>query len=84
MEYDCEIVPATRVLTDFNKVIHPLCTTCSNSGCSNPIVEQKISVFGMIKTTRIYDLGDTKFYVLKCEGYHKMDEGLEMEEEQEE
>jgi len=79
MEYECKIMPATRIYADFNKVIKPLCSTCVNHGCENPIVEHKISVFGVIQTTRLYKTGTHMFQVTECDGYRgELDEDEEI------
>lgn len=69
MEYECRLIPATKIYSDFNKVIKPLCTHCVNRSCENPIVDQKVSVFGEIHTTRLYKTGTHVFQVAECDGY---------------
>ena len=69
MEYDCQIVLANKIQAGFTKVARPLCTNCTNRGCTNPIVNKKISVFGKIMSTRLYDSGYGHFMVVSCEGY---------------
>ena len=80
MEDECEIILANKLLVGFNKVATPLCTGCANAGCSNPIVDKKISVFGKVMSTRLYQTGGSTFMVVKCEGYqpmHQEDEELD-------
>jgi len=77
MEYECEIVPANKILTGFNKVVNPLCSSCTNTGCTNPIVEKKVSVFGQVKTSRLYDMGTMSYYVVRCDGYFKERDDLD-------
>ena len=69
MEYECQLVVANRVLTDFNKVIRPLCSSCTNTACSNPVYNKKISVFGQIYSGRVYTSGSLDFFVTACDGY---------------
>jgi hypothetical protein len=84
MEYECELVLADRMCVDFNKTIRPLCTSCVNIGCSNPIVDKKISVFGTVMTTQLYETGTASFFVMGCDGYQPADgEDTEYEEEDE-
>jgi hypothetical protein len=81
MEYDCNIVNANKVYTDFNKVVRPLCSGCSNTACSNPIAEKKLSVFGKIHTGRFFFSGDMYFIVTSCEGYRGIDSDSEENED---
>jgi len=69
MEYDCQIVLANKIQAGFNKVVTPLCTHCKNRGCSNPIEEKKISIFGRTMTSRMFVTGSGVFMVVACEGY---------------
>jgi len=79
MEYDCQIVSAQSLLVDYNKVLPPLCSTCVNNGCSNPIVDHKVSVVGKIHTSRLYKVGGHYFQVMQCEGYRgEIDEDEEI------
>ena len=69
MEYDCQLLLASKLQVGFNKVATPLCTHCQNRGCTNPIVDKKVSVFGKIMSTRLYEAGGSSFMVVACEGY---------------
>jgi hypothetical protein len=82
VEYDCQIILATKILTDFNKVVKPLCSTCTNHSCTNPISEKKISVFGQVYTGRLFCSGDSYFMVTRCDGYRG--ETIESEEDDDE
>jgi len=74
VEYDCEIILANKIYTDFNKVVRPLCSSCTNHSCTNPVKEKKVSVFGKIYTGRFFYNGDTFFVVTSCEGYRGIQE----------
>lgn len=69
MEYDCHIVSATKLVNGLMDVQKPLCTHCVNKSCTNPIVEKKISVIGIVHTTRMFQSGDRLFFVTKCDGF---------------
>lgn len=84
MEYDCEIVLANKVYTDFNKVIRPLCSSCSNHACTNPVKEKKISVFGQVYTGRLFYNGDSYFVVTSCEGYRGIKQEYDEDDDEEE
>jgi len=61
-----------------SQIIKPLCTTCENIQCDNPIIEKKVSVFGRVGTVKIYQMSENDMYLVKsCPGY--MEEYLEDE-----
>jgi hypothetical protein len=75
MEYECQVISASSLTSTFNKVVSPLCSKCKNVNCTNPIVEKKISVFGKVHTTRLFNGGHGLFVVTKCDGF--LEEGEE-------
>ena len=80
MEYECQIQLASKIQAGFNKVVRPLCTSCCNRGCTNPIVDTKIAVFGKVMSSRLYQTGDTYFMVVQCDGYQAPEEPDEDDE----
>ena len=83
-EYDCQVVLASKIHAGFNKFQQPLCSSCINRGCTNTIVEEKISVFGIIHTTKLLKTYNATFMVVDCEGYIREDEDHEEEVEEDE
>ena len=69
MIYDCELLPMTKIHVGQNKVIKPLCTTCENIQCDNPIVKKRVSVFGTVGEVRLYEMADGYHMVKSCPGY---------------
>jgi len=69
MEYECRVVSASSIEATFNKVVSPLCSRCINRTCTNPISEKKMSVFGKVHTTRLYQMGTAFFMVVECDGF---------------
>ena len=78
-EYECQLLLASKVYSDYNKVIRPLCSTCTNESCMNPIVDCKVSVYGKIVSSRLYKTANSEFFVVSCEGYR----GEEVETDEE-
>jgi hypothetical protein len=69
MEYECQIVSATKLANGVMNVKQPLCTGCFNKTCTNPIVYKKVSVMGIVHTSRMFQSGDRLFFVTKCDGF---------------
>lgn len=69
MEYDCQLLSISSLTTTFNRVVKPICSNCKNTNCSNPIQEKKISIFGKVYSTKVYNMGNGFFIVSECEGF---------------
>jgi len=69
MEYECQLVSANRLNKGIINMQKPLCTRCKNKSCTNPIIYQKMSIMGVVHTSRLYSLGDRFFFVTKCDGF---------------
>jgi len=69
MEYECKIIPATRLTKGVISMQKPLCTHCVNKTCTNPIIDQKISIMGVVNTSRLFKSGDRFFFVTQCDGF---------------
>lgn len=50
-------------------VQRPLCDSCCNKDCGNPIEFVQMSVFGLTEPTRLYKTGGSYMPVIRCEGY---------------
>ena len=77
MEYECSITPINKLYSNYNKMITPLCTKCKNKGCSNPIMQKKISIMGIVYTTKLYCSGNFFFFVTNCDGFSEMEDDIE-------
>lgn len=77
MEYDCQLVSIASLSTTFNKVVRPLCSSCKNRNCSNPIESKKVSIFGKVHSTRVYNTGSGFFIVSYCDGFIDTEEDEE-------
>ena len=50
-------------------VMRPLCDSCVNKECGNPIELVDISIFGVQQNMRMYRSGSNLMAVAACEGY---------------
>ena len=78
MDYECRIVSASKLHSGNMKVMKPLCTSCVNKNCTNSIVDNKVSIRGIIHTSRLYSSGSRLFFVLDCDGFRKKDDDYEV------
>lgn len=69
MKYEVKLVPIAKTLTTPIGVVEPLCQSCENKSCSNPIETTKVSVFGINKQLRLYVSNNKPQVVVQCEGY---------------
>lgn len=69
MEYECKLVSARTLTKGLLNMQRPLCTTCVNRTCTNPIVDKKLSIMGVIHTSRMFQSCDRFFFVVQCDGY---------------
>ena len=85
MEYECGLMPLSKLLVSPNGVVEPLCTSCHCADCTNPIRKIVISELGINKSHRLYVTAYSEFMaVMECPGYiHEQDiiEEDEFEEE---
>ena len=69
MEYDCHMVSSMKLVGGMMDIKKPLCTSCYNKSCTNPIVVKKVSVMGIVHTSKLYQSGQRMFFVVKCDGF---------------
>lgn len=50
-------------------VVAPLCDSCINKECGNPVSLVSITIFGIEKKTRLHKSGGSLMAVANCEGY---------------
>lgn len=66
MEYNCKTIQLNTVL---NGIANPLCDKCRSKDCSNPIEKMDVSVFGVIRSLRVYNRGMSPRLVISCDGF---------------
>ncbi len=69
MDYDVKIVPADHTIVTEKGVFEPMCNSCINTECTNPIQTISISEFGKIKRDRLWVVNNTYRVVVACKGY---------------
>lgn len=69
MEFECITTPVLRPVLNSKGVTEPLCNTCAQSDCSNPIKSKQISVFGKIEKWNVLVSGNQAYQVVTCTGY---------------
>jgi len=74
MQFDCKVVSVNKLTSRVFGTIQPLCSKCKNKSCTNPIVDKKISLMGIVYTARLYQLGERFYIVSHCDGYMRENE----------
>ena len=69
MEFNCQTIPVGRLLVDHNGVSQPLCNSCLQTECTNPIKTQTISIMGVPQKWRVWALNNAVRQVVQCAGY---------------
>lgn len=69
MEYDCQAVPMDKLAVGPKGVEEPLCNSCANPDCSNPIRSKTVNVLGVPKPWRLWVVGNMVRQVVQCKGY---------------
>jgi len=67
--YKTKHIPLDKLPVSVNGVAEPLCESCANRDCSNPIRPCKISVFGITKVRKCYVSNQAPSFVIQCEGF---------------
>ena len=69
-KYECKTVPLTKLVVTPVGPLTPLCNTCINKNCGNPVEEKSVSVFGKVEKHKIYSRsGIDMRIVIECKGY---------------
>lgn len=69
MQYECHLAPIDKLTVNETGVVTPLCNSCNAPDCTNPIKEQMISQFGIVKKMRLYVINNMIRMVVACMGY---------------
>jgi len=67
--YKAKHIPLDKLPVSINGVAEPLCESCANRDCSNPIRPCKVSVFGVTKVRKCYVSNNSPSFVVQCEGF---------------
>jgi hypothetical protein len=69
VEYECQLMPIDKAVLDAKGFHRPLCDTCANPDCSNPIRVTTISIMGIPTKMRVWTLHRLARIVIECKGY---------------
>jgi len=69
MQFNCQTVPLTKVTYDANGTLEPLCNTCCQTECTNPIREKTIIIQGLPHKWHVYAAGEIFHQVIQCDGF---------------
>ena len=69
MRFPCKKVSVEKLMIGPQGQMEPLCNSCINRECSNPIERKQISVFGVTKTYRLFCNSGNVHAIVDCEGY---------------
>lgn len=70
MQYNCKVLPLTKLIAGPKGFIKPLCNTCLSKDCENPIENKLVSVTGITENMRIWSSKSTTGIVVSCDGYN--------------
>ena len=71
MEFECKTIPVLKPILNSEGAVEPLCNSCTQVDCSNPVHKKKVSVFGVNKEWYIYMAGGQMYQVVSCMGYQR-------------
>ena len=69
MEYQCHLISISQLIATPAGFITPLCDKCEIKDCDNPIEKVKISILGVMKEMKVFNVGNEPKIVVQCEGY---------------
>ena len=69
MEFDCKTTSILKPIMNSKGVIAPLCNTCAQVDCRNPIRKKTVSVLGKNEEWQVLVIGSAFYQVVQCSGY---------------
>jgi hypothetical protein len=69
MIYRCQKIPIERLVVLPSGIFTPLCNSCGAKDCDNPIEPVQISIMGVAKTMKAYNVSGRASFVYECEGF---------------
>jgi hypothetical protein len=70
----CRKVSLDKLIITPKGTFEPLCQTCMQRDCGNPIESKPICVFGVTKNWRLYINNNIPMAVVDCEAYIKKED----------
>jgi len=71
MEFECHTVPILKPILNSEGSTEPLCNSCVQVDCSNPVFKKEVSIFGINKEWYVYLAGGQAYQVVSCMGYQR-------------
>lgn len=69
MEFPCQTIPIDKLIIDTSGVARPLCNSCIQTECTNPIRIVTLSIMGVPQKYRVWTRNSIVRYVIGCQGY---------------
>ena len=69
MEFECVTVSIMKPVINSKGVMKPLCNTCTQTECTNPIRKKLVSIFGRNEEWEVFCAGSQAYQVVQCIGY---------------
>ncbi len=69
MEYQCRLINVSQLVATPTGFVTSLCDKCKIKDCDNPIEKVKISILGITKEMKVFNIGTDSRIVVQCEGY---------------
>jgi hypothetical protein len=80
MEYDVQTITIDNLPLSHKGALEPLCNTCVQESCTNPVRSRTISVFGEVREWRLLGTYGQHHMVISCAGFVSPDEDEDFEE----
>lgn len=75
----CRKISLDKMIVTPGPKFVPLCQTCIQRDCGNPIEPREVSIYGIMKSWRLYISQGSPMAVVDCEAYLKKDDDPENE-----
>jgi len=67
--YKARTISLAQLTVTTKGLIRPLCNSCKNKDCENPIEEKEVWVFGFKEQMKCYCVSSNIDIVINCDGY---------------
>jgi hypothetical protein len=70
-DFQCQLIQLSDLAVDANGVKEPLCNSCVQSDCENPIRKMCVTILGKTTHWRLWVTNNQLKQVVSCQGYMK-------------
>lgn len=67
--FECKLVPVDKLMVEPKGIKEPLCNSCVQPDCDNPIRKHSISLMGKPLSWRLWVVNNQVRQVVSCVGY---------------